>query len=126
MQDFKTKDSSTIIKEDLKTKATHLKDHVSEYVKAYVQVAKSKATRGASNAVSGIVIGVVAFLFSICFLLFAFTGIAWWIGGLLNSPAAGFFCVAGFFLLLTILLFTLRKKVIVPLIRNALISKVYE
>lgn len=125
MEDFTMKDGVKP-KEDLKTNATHLKDHVSEYIKTYVQVAKSKATRGASTIVSAIVIGVATFLLVICFLLFAFTGIAWWLGSLLNSPAAGFFCVAGFFLLLAILLFALRKKVIVPLIRNVIISKVYE
>ena len=36
------------------------------------------------------------------------------------------FIVAGFFLLLIVLIFALRKKVIVPLIQNAIISKVYE
>jgi hypothetical protein len=45
---------------------------------------------------------------------------------LLNSPAGGFFCVAGFFRLLIILVVALRKKVIVPMIRNSIISKVYE
>jgi hypothetical protein len=113
-------------KEDLKTKATHLKDHVSDYVKTYVQLAKAKATAGASNAASGAVIGILAFFLAIFFLIFAFTGVAWWLGGVLDSPALGFFCVAGFFLLLIILVFALRRKVIVPLIRNTIISKVYE
>jgi Flp pilus assembly protein TadB len=125
MEDFASQ-NGTATKEDLKTKATHLKDHASEYVKTYVQLVKAKATMGASNAASGIVIGVSALLFTFFFLIFAFTGIAWWLGGLLNSPAAGFFCVAGFFLLLIILVFALRKKVIVPMIRNSIISKVYE
>lgn len=113
-------------KEDLKTKATHLKEHVSEYVKTYAQLAKAKATAGASNAASGVMIGIAAFLFTFFFLVFAFTGVAWWLAGLFNSTAAGFFCVAGFFLVLLILVFALRKKVIVPLIRNAIIRKVYE
>jgi len=125
MEDFATQNGTTT-KEDLKTKATHLKDHASEYVKTYVQLVKAKATMGASTAASGIVIGVSALLFTFFFLIFAFTGIAWWLGGLLHSPAAGFFCVAGFFLLLILLVFALRKKVIVPMIRNSIISKVYE
>jgi hypothetical protein len=125
MEDFATQNGTTP-KEDLKTKATHLKDHASEYVKTYVQLAKAKATIGASNAASGIVIAVSAVLFTFFFLIFAFTGVAWWLGGLLNSPAGGFFCVAGFFLLLIILIVALRKKVIVPMIRNSIISKVYE
>jgi hypothetical protein len=125
MEDFATKNETTP-KEDLKTKATHLKDHASEYVKTYAKLAKAKVTIGASNAASGAVIAVSAVLLTFFFLIFAFTGVAWWLGGLLNSPAAGFFCVAGLFLLLIILIIALRKKVIVPMIRNSIISKVYE
>jgi hypothetical protein len=40
--------------------------------------------------------------------------------------AAGFFAVAGFFALLIVLMFALRKKVIVPMIQKMIISKVYE
>jgi hypothetical protein len=43
-----------------------------------------------------------------------------------GSTAGGFFIVAGLFLLLIVLVFALRKKVIVPMIRNSIIRKVYE
>ena len=62
----------------------------------------------------------------IFFMIFLFSGLALWLGNVLDSRPAGFFIVAGFFLLILILVFALRKKVIVPLIRNAIISKVYE
>jgi Flp pilus assembly protein TadB len=112
--------------EDLKATAAQLKDHVSDYAKTTIDLAKVRATKGASNAAAGAAIGVAAFFLVLFFLIFLFTGVAWWVGGLLNSPAGGFFCVAGFFLLLLVLIFALRKKVIVPLIRNAIISSVYE
>lgn len=112
--------------EDLKTKTSQLKDHVSDYAKTTIELAKAKATKGASNAAAGTVIGVAAFLLTVFFLIFFFTAVAWWLAGVFNSPALGFFCVAGFFLLLLILIFALRKSVIVPAIRNAIISKVYE
>jgi protein-S-isoprenylcysteine O-methyltransferase Ste14 len=116
----------TFSMEDLKTKATHLKDHVNEYVQTTVQLAKAKATKGASNAAAAAAIGIAALVLGLFFMAFLFTALAWWLGILLNSPALGFLCVAGFFLLLIILLFALRKKVIVPKIRNAIISAVYE
>ena len=112
--------------EGLSNSATHLKDHVTEYVKTYVELAKAKATKGASNAAAGAAIGVVSFILFFFFLQLVFLGLAWWVGGLVNSIAAGFFIVAGFLLLLLGLVFALRKKVIVPLIRNTIISKVYE
>jgi hypothetical protein len=118
--------NGTMEKIDLKTSASNLKDHASEYVKTYAQLAKAKATTTASTAVSGVVIGVSAALFAFFFLVFLFTAIAWWLADVFNSVPAGFFAVAGLFLLLIILIFALRKKVIVPMIRNKIISKVYE
>jgi len=113
-------------KVDFKTKIDNLKDHVNDYVNTYTQIAKAKAVRGVSNATAGIAIGVTAFFFAFFFLFFLGFTLGWWLGDIFNSRAAGFLAVAGFFLLLCVLLFALRKKVIVPMIRNMLISKIYE
>jgi|SRR5688500_9358730 protein-S-isoprenylcysteine O-methyltransferase Ste14 len=112
--------------ENLKTSASHLKDHLSEYVQTSVELAKAKATKGASGAAAGAAIGIATVVLGIFFLAFLFTALAWWLGSLLESPALGFLCVAGLFLLLIILIFALRKKVIVPAIRNAIISSIYD
>ena len=112
--------------EDLKTNVGQLKDHVSDYTKTYIDLVKAKATKGASNAAAGATIGILSFVLAFFFLQFLFLGLAWWIGSLVESLVAGFFIVAGLFLLLIALVFALRKKVIVPMIRNAIISKVYE
>ncbi|HVF98190.1 MAG TPA: phage holin family protein [Flavisolibacter sp.] len=112
--------------ESLKTQTAQLKDHVGEYVQATVQLAKVKATKGASNAAAGAAIGIATLVLGLFFLAFLFTALAWWLSSLLESPALGFLCVAGLFLLLIVLLFALRKKVIVPLIRNAIIGAVYD
>ena len=112
--------------EDLKTKTGHLKEHINDYVQSTIQLAKVKATKGASSAVAGIAIGITAFLLVIFFLIFFFTAIAWWLADVFNSAALGFFSVAGLFFLILVIIFALRKKLIVPAIRNAIISKVYE
>ncbi|MDQ3844214.1 MAG: phage holin family protein [Bacteroidota bacterium] len=111
--------------EELKTSARNLKEHVSEYAKTYAELIKAKTTQGASNAAASAAVMIAATFFSIFFLSFLFLGLAWWIGTALDSPAAGFFIVAGLFLLIVVLLFVLRKKVIIPMIRNALIASVY-
>jgi apolipoprotein N-acyltransferase len=113
-------------KEDLKIKMNRLKEHVGDYVNTFTQLAKAKAVRGASNATAGVVIGITAFFFAFFFLFFIGFGLAWWLGTLFNNMAAGFFAVAGFFLLLVILMFALRKKLIVPIIQKMIISKMYE
>jgi hypothetical protein len=113
-------------KEDFKTKANRLKEHVGDYVNTFTQIAKAKAVRGASNATAGIMIGVSAFFFAFFFLFFIGFGLGWWLGTVFNNMAAGFFAVAGFFLLLIGLMFALRKKLILPMIQKMIISKVYE
>ena len=112
--------------EELKQSTQNLKEHVGDYVSTYMQIAKAKVTQSASTAASGAAIGVASLVLGVFFLLFAFCGIAFWLGSVFDSRAAGFFAVAGFFLLLIVLIFALRKKVIVPFIRNTIISKVYE
>jgi hypothetical protein len=113
-------------KEDLKTKVNRLKEHVGDYVNTFTQIAKAKAVRGASTATAGIMLGVTVFFFAFFFLFFVGFGLGWWLGNLFNNMPAGFFAVAGFFLLLIIIMFALRKKVIVPMIQKMIISKVYE
>ena len=111
---------------NLKESAARLKTNVSDYVHTYVALTKAKVTQSASTAAGGAVIGIAALFLGIFFLFFLFCGVAFWIGDLINSRAGGFFIVAGLFLLLVVLVFALRKNVIVPAIRNAIISKVYE
>lgn len=112
--------------DDLKTKAAQLKEHVGDYAKTTAELAKAKATKGASNAAAGVVIGVAALVFGLFLVGFLLQAMAWWLAGLFNSNALGFLAVAAFLLLIIILIFALRKKVIVPLIRNAIVGAVYD
>jgi hypothetical protein len=122
----KTHTEETVPKEEFKTKVNRLKEHVGDYVNTYIQIGKAKAVKGASTATAGIVVGITAFFFMFFFLFFVGFGLGWWLGNVFENRAAGFFAVAGFYLLLCGLLFALRKKLIVPLIQKMIISKVYE
>lgn len=112
--------------EQLKANAQSLKTHVGEYVSTYLELTKAKVTQGASNAASAVTVLIGALFLGLFFFQFVFLGLAWWIGSLLNSTAAGYFIIAGFFLVIIIFLFALRKKYIAPLIRDAIIRIVYE
>lgn len=125
MEEVRT-DTTNDTHHGLKESAARLKTNVSDYVHTYIELTKAKATQSASTAASGAAIGVATLFLGLFFLLFLFCGVAFWVGDLINSRAGGFFIVAGLFLLLVLLIFALRKKVIVPAIRNAIISKVYE
>lgn len=126
MEEIRTETTNNDTHKGLKDSAARLKTNVTDYVHTYIELTKAKATQSASTAASGAVIGVATLFLGIFFLFFLFCGVAFWVGDLVNSRAGGFFIVAGFFLLVVVLIFALRKKVIVPAIRNAIISKVYE
>ncbi len=112
--------------EDLKSKASDLTDSISEYVNTYYKLkvlnVADKATTIGSSAMASI---IILFL-GIFVLLFSGIALSIWLGILLDNPALGYLIVAGFYLLLILILFAFRKKIIFPMIRNSLINKLYE
>jgi len=110
------------IKEDAKDIINHSQD----YLETLYKLSIVRATKKASNIASGLVNSLLLFFISLCILLFLSIAAAWWIGQELNNPALGFLSVAGFYVLLAIILIALRKSVISPFIKNSLISKIYE
>ena len=112
--------------QNIKEDAKDILNHTGDYLETLYKLNVVRATRKASDIASGVVNSVLLFFFSICILLFLSIAAAWWLGVVFDSPALGFLSVAGFYLLLVIILIALRKNVISPFIKNSLIRKVYE
>lgn len=112
--------------EDLKSKAGDLTDSITEYVETYYKLtllnAADKATSIAASTLSSV---VIAFL-GIFVLLFLGIALGVWLGHLLNSPALGYLLVAVLYLLIIIIIVSISKKLVFPMIRNKLINKLYE
>jgi hypothetical protein len=120
MEDLKTK------VEDIKTKAEHLTDHVSDYVETYLKLGAVNATEKATGVAT---VTLTAIMLSICCLfvcLFAGVGIALWLGEVWGNTKAGYFAVAGFYVVCALLFVTFRKTIIFPYVRDQIIKKVYE
>lgn len=110
---------------EIKDRATDLFDHASDYLEARwnlgVLEASEKTATTVSSLVAGLIVGSIGFLV----LLFVSLGAAWLIGERAGSPAAGYFWVAGFYLVLGGILFAVRDSFIkVPLV-NSFIKKFY-
>jgi hypothetical protein len=112
--------------QNIKEDAKDILNHTGDYLETLYKLNVVRATKKASDIASGVVNSVLLFFFSLCILLFLSVAAAWWLGIVFNSPALGFVSVAGFYLLLVIILVALRKNVISPFIKNSLIRKVYE
>ncbi|MFZ4542990.1 MAG: phage holin family protein [Saprospiraceae bacterium] len=84
--------------------------HIESYVRTSIELAKLKlvaaVSRAATNFIAALSLVIPIILFTIIFNL----GIAFWLGELLGKVYYGFFALAGFYLLLAIILkFTFKK-----------------
>jgi apolipoprotein N-acyltransferase len=112
--------------EDLKTKTGTLTQSVSDYLDTYYKLTLVTVTQKATNVTAGVVAGLSAFFLVILSLFFLGMGLAWWLGNILGSTAAGFFIVGGFFIVLIVLIIALRRKLVFPILKKAILQKIYE
>lgn len=112
--------------EEIKTKAEDLTKSISDYLDTFYKLALVNLTQKATNVTAGLVAGLTTFFMFILVMFFLGMGLAWWLGGLLDSMAAGFFIVAGLFILIIILVVVLRRKIVFPFLKKAILKKIYE
>jgi hypothetical protein len=112
--------------EELKEKAKDLADHAGDFADTFYRLALVNATQKAAHIGSGAVLGIIAAVLGFFCLFFMACALAWWIGNLVESRALGFLITGAFFLLVVVLLFYFRKKTILPLMRDAIVRKLYE
>ncbi len=114
------------LKQELKEDAKDIIRHAGDYLETFYKLNLVRLTKKVSGIGAGVVNSVLLFFISLCFLLFISLAAAWWISDMLESRPAGFLIVAGFYLLIAVILILMRKKIITPYIENTLIRKMYE
>ncbi|MDB5251004.1 MAG: hypothetical protein JWP27_173 [Flaviaesturariibacter sp.] len=112
--------------EELKPKAESLTHSISNYLDTFYKLALVNLTQKATNVTAGVLAGITTLFLFILTLFFLGMGLAWWIGGLINSQAGGFFIVAGIFIVLMVVIIVLRKKLVFPVLKKAILKKIYE
>ena len=111
---------------EFKTKAEDLGQSVKDYVETYYKLSILKASDKATGIIASGLAAVSIVFLGILVLFFLGIAMGVWLGNLLNNAVAGYLLVAAFFLLITVILVALRKKIVFPMIRNSLIRKFYE
>jgi len=112
--------------EDIKTHTDSLADKIGLYIETYMKLIGITATKRITGIASlGIISAFILFLFMFI-LFFLGIGIALWLGESLNNEKAGYFIVAGFYVVCVTIILIFRKELIFPFIRNYIIKKVYE
>lgn len=101
-------------------------EHVADFLETYFKLTSIRLAQRTVSFVSSLVnFTILAGLFFL-FVIFAGLGLAWWLGAVVNSRAAGFFIVAGIYLLAMFLVIAIGKKTIIPLLRNVITRMIYD
>lgn len=111
------------MKEPISENVNLLIDDASRYIEAKAELWKLKAADKSSEAAASLLSCLLLFAIAMIVLFTINTGIAFLIGKWLGEIYYGFFIVAGFYLLLGIVLFASREKLIKRPFYNMLINK---
>lgn len=110
----------------LKDKIENLADQTQELAETAFKIARIEAIEKITKIASTTVLMSVLLLLVNFLFFFIGIGAARWIGDMLGDLKLGYFIVGGFYLALIFIILVLRKKVIIPFIRNIIVQKLYE
>ena len=99
-------------------------ERATEYGKTSLELVKLKALDKTTDVVSSMVPHSVVFVLIASFLIFLNLGIALWLGEVLGKTFYGFFVVAGFYILVGIVIHLFMHKWIKRLVGNYFIRRV--
>jgi hypothetical protein len=108
-----------------KEENNNLADQAIDFLETYYKLTLINITDKASGVASSVVTFIAVFIIGIFVMLFIGLALGAWLGQLLNSAIAGYFVTAGLFLIIMLLIWALRKKLMSGF-RNFIIRKVYE
>lgn len=98
---------------------------VEDYSKTSIELLKLNTIDKTADLVSTLLTQMILFVVSMVFILLCSIGVAFWLGTYFDSIAIGFFIVGGFYLVVTLLFFSIRKGIKAP-IRQLIISNLTE
>jgi len=103
-----------------------LTDHVKEYVNTRIELTKLRIAEKTSLIIGDLVAGTIVILFFLFVLMFGSIAGAWAVSDWIGKPYSGFLIVAGIYLLLGIIVWMTRSKLIRFPVMNAIIKKLHK
>lgn len=111
--------------EEEKSNVKQLVDEVQDYIKTRIDLATLTAVDKVSDGVSKAALYITLFLLSFFFLIFASTALALGIGDALENNWLGFLIVAGIYLLLCILIWSMKESWIIRPITDTIVKNFF-
>jgi hypothetical protein len=97
-----------------------------QYGKTTIELLKLKTLDKSADVISNLVSWLVVAVFAVLFFLTLNIGVSLWLGELLGESYLGFFVVAGFYALLTLICSIFRKQLIKKPVNESIITQVLE
>jgi hypothetical protein len=107
-------------------KAEELADNVKEYFDTKIESVKLNAAEKSSYVIANLIAGTAALVVFVFFLVFGGMALSFGLGIWIGKTWAGFLIVAGFYLLVGIVVWTARGKIIRMPVMNALIQQLFK
>jgi hypothetical protein len=101
------------------------KDNVEDYIETKVDIVKLRAIDKAGAALSGTIVGIASAFFGVLIIILLSFAAGFAIGELTGKNSIGFLCIAGFYILVSVLMIVLKEKLITMPIINSLLEKLY-
>jgi hypothetical protein len=100
-----------------------LTDHVKEYINTRVELTKLRLAEKTSLVIGNLIAVIIVVLLFLFFIVFGSFAGAWALSDWIGKPYSGFLIVAGFYLLLGIIVWIARGKLIRFPVMNAIIRQ---
>ena len=98
-------------------------EKTTDYLEKRIELVKLQAVNKVTDVVSSMVSRLIIMIIIVLMIVVLNTGIAIWLGELLGKMYYGFFCVAGFYLLLLIVLASGRRSLLKKPLSDKLVRK---
>jgi Putative Actinobacterial Holin-X, holin superfamily III len=109
---------------DHKSRLEDLTRHVMEYLDTRWDLLVLEITEKGLAAASSIVTGLILTVFGGIILVFVSIGTAIWIGQRMHNPIAGYFIIAGFFVVLLVLVLAFAYNYVRTVVANAVLESI--
>ena len=109
--------------EETFVKAEELAEHVKEYINNRMDAVKLNTAEKSSKLLATVIASVVVAMFFITFLFFASTALAFVFSRITGALSWGFLIVGGIYLLLGVLVWLLKDRILQLPIMNALLRQ---
>ena len=103
-----------------------LHDQVEQYVKTSIELYKLKAVNTVSGVFAAVATGFILWVIFLLVLLFLSIGAGFYLGKVLGNWHYGFFIIAGFYLLIGVVIYIYRVECFTEKLKNFIIKQIFK